>query len=131
MTFLARAPQWLHLATQRQCAQQPPVAPTICTPSQARQRLTSRPARCRAAAADGGGSGSGSNTNTNPSLPPAGSPPAAVADWAALSFRESARTNLTKSCLLLALEEEAAAAAAYAEAEGLDGASSEPALLRR
>lgn len=44
---------------------------------------------------------------------------AAVADWAALSFKEVAHTNLTKACLLIALEEEAAAQAACAEAEGL------------
>lgn len=52
---------------------------------------------------------------------PANSSPSAVADWAAVSFKDTARTNLVKACLLIALEEEAAASAAYAEAEGVDG----------
>lgn len=46
---------------------------------------------------------------------------AAVADWAALSFKDAASNgNLTKACLLVALEEEAAAQAAYAAAEGME-----------
>ncbi|KAL4435426.1 hypothetical protein ABPG77_006188 [Micractinium sp. CCAP 211/92] len=44
---------------------------------------------------------------------------AGVAGWAAASFQEAAKSNLTKACLLLALEEEAAAETAYAEAEAL------------
>ncbi|KAI7837303.1 hypothetical protein COHA_008867 [Chlorella ohadii] len=54
-----------------------------------------------------------------PDLPSPDAPPGAVADWASAQFLEAARSNLTKSCLLLALEEEAAAQAAYLEAEGL------------
>ena len=53
--------------------------------------------------------------------PPANS--SGVGAWASASFREAARTNLAKACLLLSLEEEAAAAASYAEAEGLTGDS--------
>lgn len=50
----------------------------------------------------------------------------AVADWAAVSFKEAAGNgNLTKACLLVALEEEAAAQAAYAAAEGLEEAAAD------
>lgn len=51
-----------------------------------------------------------------------------MADWAAISFQQAAAGNLTKACLLLALEEEAAAQAAYAEAEGFEPGSDDPAL---
>ena len=73
-----------------------------------------------------GGSSSGSSSSGGSSGgPPPGASPAAVADWAAVSFRDAASGGqLAKACLLLALEEEAAAAAAYADAEGLGGADS-------
>lgn len=77
---------------------------------------------CRSAGAADGDRSSGEL----PPAPPAGSTPTQVADWAALSFRRAAAANLTKACLLLALGEEAAAAAAYAEAEGLVGSDSLP-----
>lgn len=56
---------------------------------------------------------------SQPDLPPPDAPPSAVADWASAQFLEAARSNLTKACLLLALEEEAAAQSAYLDAEGL------------
>lgn len=76
--------------------------------------------RCRAAGGDGGGrrsngSDSGNSERRLPHLDSA----AGVAGWAAASFQEAAKSNLTKACLLLALEEEAAAETAYAEAEAL------------
>ncbi|KAI3425219.1 hypothetical protein D9Q98_008987 [Chlorella vulgaris] len=45
---------------------------------------------------------------------------AGVADWASRQFRKSAPGNVAKACLLVSLEEEAAAQAAYAEADGLE-----------
>ena len=62
-----------------------------------------------------------------PDLPPPDAPPSAVATRASAQFLEAARSNLTKACLMLALEEEAAAQAAYMDAEGL-GESSVAAL---
>lgn len=71
-----------------------------------------RHSRCRADGSDGGGGGS---EHRLPQLDSA----AGIAGWAAASFQEAAKSNLTKACLLLALEEEAAAQTAYAEAEAL------------
>jgi hypothetical protein len=45
---------------------------------------------------------------------------AGVADWASRQFKKSAAGNVAKACLLVSLEEEAAAQAAYAEADGLE-----------
>lgn len=87
------------------------ILPIHEAPSSRRQRHS----RCRAGSGDGGGSGGSGGERRLPPLDSA----AGVAGWAAASFQEAAKSNLTKACLLLALEEEAAAQTAYAEAEAL------------
>ena len=83
-------------------------------------------ARRRAAAAAAGGGGTAAGSRTLPLPLPQSS--ADVCDWAEASWREacSARSglNLAKACMLLALEEEAAAHELYLEAEGLVDRSS-------
>ncbi|KAL4419822.1 hypothetical protein ABPG75_006920 [Micractinium tetrahymenae] len=112
--FLARATA--PLAGQAPAAACRPPSPW-CEPPSARWQ---RRSRCKARSADAGGSGgSGGGGGSERRLPQLDSA-AGVAGWAAASFREAAKNNLTKACLLLALEEEAAAQTAYAEAEALE-----------
>ncbi len=106
--YLARPAQWALLQVPGSASQ---AAYAPCSAShRTAARRSAAPRRGRACAAA---------KSQQPDLPPPDAPPGAVADWASAQFLEAARSNLTKSCLLLALEEEAAAQAAYLEAEGL------------
>ena len=99
-------------------AHSPPSAavPAACRPL-LRPWKPSRRSKGRVDSSTGSSAGGGGGGGGDTALPPDS---AGVLGWAAASFREAANTNLTKACLLLALEEEAAAQAitAYADAEG-------------
>lgn len=152
---VARAPQWAALVHSLHSRQAVAAVLAGCAASaRSRQIASSCTSRQGACSSSGGGSGgrrhqrrrqrlhlasaaaddssssSGSGSSSSDGSPalPTGGTPQAVADWAALGFRQAAATNVTKACLLLALEEEAAAQAAYAEAEGFDPGSDDPAL---
>lgn len=103
---LARPAQWALLQAPG-CSSQ--AAPAPCS---ARRRNPARRSALRNSRACAAG-------KSQPDLPPPDAPPSAVADWASAQFLEAARSNLTKACLLLALEEEAAAQSSYLDAEGL------------
>ena len=107
--------QWLQSSapSNSQPSQQQPHSPAAASRGHVASR---RPQRCGVACSSGSSSGSGSGAFEG--LP---ADTAAVAGWAARGFREAAQTSLTRACLFLALEEEAASQAAYAEAEQLQG----------
>lgn len=110
-TQLARPAQWAGLQAPSSSLQAAPGPRNVRHTSPAYRRPTTRR---RAACAV-----SRRPPPPPPELPPPDAAPDAVAQWAGARFLEAARSNLTKACLLLALEEEAAAQAAYLDAEGL------------
>ena len=115
MAQLARPVQWALLQAPVCVSQSPCIA---------RRTPSARPPQRRAPICAAGKA-------QQPDLPP-DAPRSAVADWASAQFLEAARSNLTKACLLLALEEEATTQAAYLDAEGLgEGSLIQRAALRR
>lgn len=107
MAAICRTPQWAHLQAGP-CPQRLHPLPAAPAPHGAPKR-SSAPRRRRGTACGAAPDGR---------LPPDAAPQQ-VASWCSVSFCEAARTSLIKACLLLSLEEEAAAQAHYAEAEGL------------
>jgi hypothetical protein len=120
--------QWLQSSAPS--TSQPPLQQPHLPAAASRGHVVSRRPQRRGVAWS---SGSGSNGSGAFEGLPADN--AAVADWAARGFREAAQTSLTRACLFLALEEEAAAQAACAEAEqlsvGADGIELRGCAVRR